>query len=73
MTGGLYPKRENSWNCFGCVCVCPNSNYTLFSVLVSQLGSAEYAKWIHSLPERMQITPIFPGFDRALHVQPNLV
>ena len=65
--------KSNSWNCFGCLCVCPSAWHTFFTLIIKQLMPPDYLKWSHSLHKRMQITPIFPGFDRALHIQPNLV
>lgn len=32
-----------------------------------------YINWITSIPKRMVISPIYPGFDKAMHLQPNWV
>lgn len=61
------------WNCFGCVCICPNMGYSFFQLIGTSIAAPSFLDWCNELPSTMMISPIFPGFDRALHVQPNYV
>jgi hypothetical protein len=44
-----------------------------FKLITPFVVDAAYAKWVVSLGERMVISPIYPGFDRASHMQPSWI
>lgn len=71
--GGLYVREENSCVCCGCICVKPNWKYTVNKLAMSALVPKSYGDWITSIPQRMVISPIYPGFDKTCHLQPNWV
>jgi hypothetical protein len=73
MTGMLFPRAHNSWSCFGCTCICPNPKWGMMSTMMWSMADHDLCVESTNLPNRMVLTNIYPGFDKAAHIQPNLV
>lgn len=59
--------QDNSSNCCGVVCTCHGALMFLMSGMKYAMDDFSYDV-MTSCPKRMQISPIFPGFDRAAHM-----
>jgi hypothetical protein len=73
MTGMLYPKKDNMWECFGCTLVCPSVKFAAIYQFMWGFADKDLCEQSLNLANRMVLTNIYPGFDKATHVQPNFV
>lgn len=75
VTGYMIPTKENLCSCCGVVCVCPGTLPFLFDYVLGPCGMMDpgfleqYAQFRH----RMVLSTTYFGFDKAVHVPPNLV
>ena len=75
VTGYMIPTKENLCSCCGVVCVCPTCMTCLFDYVIPATGVVDpgfldlYAQFRH----RMILSTSYFGFDRAVHLPPNLV
>ena len=61
------------WSCFGCQMICPNTKFAMTSTMMWNFADADLCRESLNLPNRMIMTNIYPGFDKATHVPPNFV
>lgn len=73
MTGMLYPKAHNMMSCCGCTLLCPSMKFAFIYQFMFYFADRTLCEQSLNLSNRMVLTNIYPGFDKATHVQPNYV
>ena len=67
------PTEERMCNCCGIVCILPTCmDSTIASYYNKTLGGGDYAKFYKSQIRRTLLCNTFYGFDKAIHMPPNV-